>query len=117
MAWRAVEAAHLLGEKGVACGVISLHSLRPFDHAALLAAAAKARAVITVEEHSIYGGLGSRCAALFLENGPPLRFKITGIPDEATVSGSQEEVIRHYGLDPDGLARTGQQLLEREEVR
>ncbi len=117
MTWRALEAARLLGEVGLSCEVISTHSLRPFDEEALLSAARNARAVMTIEEHSIFGGLGSRCAALFLEHGLPLRFKITGIPDENTVSGSQEEIFHHYGLDPEGLARTAHRLLEKEELR
>jgi transketolase len=112
--WRAVEAAELLHESGISCGVISVPSLRPFDEQALLQAASATRAVITVEEHSIYGGLGSRCAALFLENGLPIRFKIIGIPDEATVSGGQEEIFAHYGITPAGLALTAQTILEKE---
>lgn len=112
--WRAVEAARMLRDEGLSCGVVSVPWLRPLDGAALLSAARGARAVITVEEHSIYGGLGSRCAALFLENGLLLRFKIVGIPDEPTVSGSQEEIFAHYGITPAGLAQAACTLLQKE---
>jgi len=115
-AWRAVEAARLLGASGISCGVISLPWLRPFDEQALLSAARGTRAVVTVEEHSVHGGLGSRCAALFLEHGLPLCFKIVAIPDEPTVSGSQDEIFAHYGITPAGLGRIVQALLEKERV-
>jgi transketolase len=111
--WRAVEAARLLGEQGLACGVIGLPFLRPFDEQAVLAAARHTRAIVTVEEHSVHGGLGSRCAALLLEGGLPVRFKIVAIPDEYTVAGSQEEIFAHYGITPGGLARTARRVLEK----
>lgn len=112
--WRAVEAADLLAAQGLSSGVISLPSLRPFDETAVLEAARQTRAILTVEEHSLYGGLGSRCAALLLENGIPVRFKSIGIPDEATVNGSQDEIFNHYGISPQGLAETARSILTKE---
>jgi len=111
--WRAVLAGELLAAQGVSCGVISMHSLRPFDSAAVLAAARQSRALVTVEEHSIYGGLGSRCAALLMEAGVPVPLKIVGIPDEYTITGSQSEIFAHYGITPDGLAEMALHLLRR----
>jgi transketolase len=67
--------------------------------------------VITVEEHSVNGGLGEACAGLLLQEGVHVRFKIVGLPDEHTVTGSQEEIFRHYGIDGTGLATTARQLL------
>ena len=113
---RAVEAAQILNADGVSCGVISLPTLRPFDEAAVLAAARQSKAVLTVEEHSIHGGLGSRCAGLLLEAGVCRRFKIVGIPDEDTFTGSQEEIFTHYGITAEGLARTARQTLAREMI-
>ena len=66
---RAVDAAQILTADGISCGVISLPSLRPFDETAVLEAARHSQAILTVEEHSIHGGLGSRCAGLLLEFG------------------------------------------------
>jgi transketolase len=111
--WRSVAAARLLGKQGLTCGVIDLPFLRPFDEQAVLAAARCTRAIVTVEEHSVHGGLGSRCAALLLENGLPVRFKIVAIPDEYTVAGTQEEIFAHYGITPGGLACTARQVLEK----
>lgn len=109
--WRAIDAAHILAKQGISCGVISLPSLRPFDEHTVLQTAIQTRAVITVEEHSLHGGLGSRCAALLLENGVSPHFKRVGIPDEMTVSGSQEEIFDHYGITPQKLAETARQVL------
>jgi transketolase len=115
--WRAVEAARLLGDRGFSCGVVSVPSLRPLDETALLSAAAGSRAVLTVEEHSIHGGLGSRCAALFMESGIPVQFKRIAIPDEYTVSGSQDEIFTHYGITPEGLEKSALQVLAKESTR
>ncbi len=110
----AVQAAEVLEPYGLSCGVISMHTLRPFDTDALLRAAAHTRALITVEEHSVSGGLGERCASILMERGVHLPFKIVGIPDEHTVTGSQAEIFAHYGISADGLAHTARRLLHPE---
>lgn len=115
--WRAVEAARLLAGKGLSTGVISLPTLRPFDEETILKAARETQAILTVEEHSVHGGLGSRCAGLFLQQGVYKRFKIIGIPDEDTVTGSQDEIFAYYGITPEGLAHTALQTLSMEVVR
>jgi transketolase len=109
---RAVQASQLLAEQGIAAGVISVHTLKPLDETAVLAAARRSQAIITVEEHSVYGGLGSTVAALLMENGIHVPFKAVAIPDEYTVTGSQNEIFVHYGISPDGLAQTAKRLLE-----
>jgi len=63
------------------------------------------------EEHSVHGGLGEACAGLLLQEGIKVRFKIVGFPDEHTVTGNQEEIFRHYGIEGPGLATTARQLL------
>jgi transketolase len=108
-----VQAADLLAAQGIAAGVLSVHTLRPFDESAVLAAARAAGALITVEEHSVFGGLGSRVAALLMQNGVHLPMQIVGIPDEYTYTGSQGEIFAHYGITPQGLAQRAQRLLGR----
>ena len=108
---RAVMAGQLIAEEGINAGVISLHSLRPLDEEVILEAARRSTALITVEEHSVFGGLGSTVAALLMQNGINKPFKIVGIPDEYTVTGSQQEIFAHYGITPSGLAETARQLL------
>ena len=107
----AYDAAELLAKEGIQCRVLSLHTLKPLDQTAILNAAAETGGVITVEEHSVNGGLGEACAGLLLQEGVHVRFKIVGLPDEHTVTGSQEEIFRHYGIDGTGLATTARQLL------
>lgn len=111
---RAVKAAELLEASGISCRVISMHSLRPFDSEAVLAAARSSRAVITVEEHSIHGGLGEACASLLFQAGIRVPFRIVGFPDEHTMTGSQSEIFDHYGISGEGLAQTARQILQLE---
>jgi transketolase len=113
----AVQAAALLGEDGIACRVLSMHTIKPLDVDALLQAAQETRAIITVEEHSVCGGLGEACAAVLMQRGPHIPFKIIGIPDEYTVTGSQTEIFNHYGISPAGLASTARQLVSAQATR
>lgn len=108
----ALLAAEQLKAKNLNCRVISLHTIKPLDADAVLAAAKECRAVITVEEHMVHGGLGEACASLLLQAGVHVgKFKIVGIPDEHTVTGSQADIFRHYGITMEGLADTAQALL------
>ena len=112
--YRAWLAAQILRQEGVSCRVISMHTVKPLDQATLLQAARETEGIITVEEHSIYGGLGEACAAVLAENRVPTPLKIIGIPDEYTVTGSQYEIFDHYGISAEGLAETGRRLLNEE---
>lgn len=109
----AVGAARQLAGAGVTCRILSMHTIKPLDEEAVRRAAAETGAVITVEEHSVYGGLGEACAAVLMQRGAGLPFKIVGFPDEHMVTGSQREIFNHYGISPDGLAETARQLLLR----
>jgi transketolase len=66
---------------------------------------------MTVEEHSVFGGLGEACASFLLMQGFRNKFRILGIPDEYTVTGSQVEIMNHYGLSEAGIAREAIDLL------
>jgi len=101
-----------LVSESLKCCVLSVHSLRPFDEKAIQQAVEKSRVVITVEEHSINGGLGSRVASFLMQSGISRPFKIVGIPDEHTITGSQGDIFKHYGISPHGLAQTAIQLLK-----
>jgi transketolase len=107
----AVVAAELLAADGIDCRVISMHTIKPLDQSAVLQAATETRGLITVEEHSVHGGLGEACASLLLQSGLRTHFKIVGFPDEHTVTGSQQEIFQHYGIDGPGLAGTARKLL------
>ena len=109
--WRAMAARSVLAEEGISCRVLCMHSIRPFDRAALLQAVRSVGAVACVEEHSVHGGLGEQCAALLLQEGVRVPFRIMGIPDEYTVTGSQEEILSHYGISAPGIAGEIRRLL------
>lgn len=100
---QAMDAAELLKEQGISAKVLNIHSLKPFDQEAVKAAAQETKQVISVEEHSIYGGLGAAVAeALSQQTG--IQHKIIGFPDEALITGTSEELFQHYGLDGASLA-------------
>ncbi|MGB7158854.1 MAG: transketolase C-terminal domain-containing protein [Tepidisphaeraceae bacterium] len=102
----ALLAAESLREKGLSCRVISMHTIKPLDVDAVLRAGGECGAIVTVEEHSIHGGLGEACASVLMQAGTRVRMKIVGLPDEYTVTGSQADIFRHYGITMEGLAET-----------
>jgi len=107
-----LSAEKLKRDRGITARVISLHSLKPFDSETVLAAARECGGVITVEEHLENGGLGDACSRTILEAGVGCRFKTVSIPDEYTVTGSQADIFRHYGISMEGLTKTANHLLE-----
>ena len=104
-------AAHLAETAGLQARVISVPSIKPLDEAAVLAVARECRAVVTAEEHMVHGGLGEAVGTLIARNGIATRFHVAGIPDEYTVTGSQADIFRHYGLSMEGLADSVLRLL------
>jgi hypothetical protein len=107
----AVLAAGKLAEQGLNCRVLSMHSIKPLDTEAIIAAARECRAMVTVEEHMVHGGLGEACAAVLQQTGISLPFKIVAFPDEETVPGAQADIFRHYGISMEGLGETALKLL------
>lgn len=105
--WPSLEAAKLLKEEGISAEVISMHTIKPLDTSVLNWEVP----IVTVEEHSIYGGLGEAVGSFLLQNNHCVPFKIMGIPDEETVSGSQNEIFEHYQLSPIGIANEVKKLL------
>ena len=109
--YHALMAAKELSKEGLTSRVISMHTIRPLDTQAVLSAASDCRAMVTVEEHSVSGGLGEACAAVLMEAGIRVPFRIIGFPDEYMVTGSQLDIFRHYGISAQGLAKTAKTLL------
>jgi transketolase len=99
----ALLAAGQLAERGLNCRVLSLHSVKPLDTDAILKAGCECKAVITVEEHMVHGGLGEAVASTLMQAGVSKPFRIVGIPDEETVPGAQADIFRHYGISMEGL--------------
>jgi transketolase len=106
-------AAWLADSAGLDCRVVSVPTLKPLDSGAVLAAAGECRAVVTVEEHMVNGGLGEACASALARAGAACALEIVGIPDEYTFTGSQADIFRHYGISMEGLAATALALRRR----
>jgi transketolase len=103
----ALQAAQQLEEKNnISATVVSMHTIKPLDTGLLGQLAQKCRAIVTVEEHSINGGLGEACASFLLQNNLIKPFKIIGIPDEYTITGSQQDIFNHYGITQNGIANS-----------
>jgi transketolase len=107
----ALLAAGQLAERGVQARVISMHTVKPLDTEAILKACRECRAVVTVEEHMVNGGLGEACASVLLQAGASVPFRIVGIPDEETVPGAQADIFQHYGISMEGLSDVAQNLI------
>ncbi|PXX27381.1 transketolase family protein [Arenibacter sp. ARW7G5Y1] len=108
-AWLA--AKKLEEDKGIRSTVISMHTIKPLDTQLLESIAAGGQPIITVEEHMVNGGLGEACAAHLFQKGYKNPFRIVGIPDEYTVTGSQMEIFQHYGISEEGLYNLGLEML------
>ena len=100
----ALQAAKKLKEQDIAATVVSMHTIKPLDTSLLVNLANKCKAIVTVEEHSVYGGLGEACASYLMQHGVVKPFRIIGIPDEYTVTGSQQDIFNHYGINEKGFA-------------
>ncbi len=107
----ALQAAEKLErEQHVHATVVSMHTIKPLDTALLKTLAVTTGAILTVEEHMVNGGLGEACASYLLQQGYRKPFRILGIPDEYTVTGSQVEIFNHYGISETGIAAAALQL-------
>ena len=109
----AFEAAQKLSqENNIECCVVSMHTIKPLDTDLIASLAQNDKPIITVEEHSIYGGLGEAVGSFLMQNGFRNKFKIVGLPDDHTVSGSQNEIFEHYGISGEGLKNMGLSILK-----
>ena len=112
MVQRALAAAELLSGEGVSARVLDFHTIKPLDGEALLAAAKETGCIVTTEEHSIMGGLGSAVAG-FIGEHCPVPVVRHGVNDEFGRSGKAEQVLEAYGLTPAGIATKVKKALER----
>ncbi len=106
----ALDAAKLLQQDGVSCRVINMHTIKPLDEEAIRKAARETGRIITIEEHSIYGGLGAAVAEVVVQSHPvPMR--IVGIPDEPAIAGKTSEVFEHYGISATNIRKLALELM------
>lgn len=112
MVSRALDAADELAKEGVNCQVIAMPSLKPIDTELIVEAARQTGAVVTVEEHNIYGGLGSAVAEVLGEHAP-VPMKRVGIPDRFAESAQFFELLDKYGLSVDDIVVACRETLTR----
>lgn len=106
-----LDAADLLSVEGISTRVLDLHTVKPFDEAAIRLAAAETGAILTVEEHSIIGGLGSAVAEVLVD-ATRVPFRRHGLPDEFALIGPPAALYAHYRLDARGIATVARELLQ-----
>jgi transketolase len=112
MVCRALEAADFLASDGVEARVVNVSSLRPLDVAAIEEAARETGAILTVEEHSVHGGLGGAVAEVVVSRCP-VRMRIMGVPDVFAPTGPTGWLLEHFGLTPAGIRAAALDLLGR----
>ena len=106
-----LEAAKLLEKDGISAEVINMHTIKPLDEQAVINAAAKTGKIVTVEEHSVIGGLGSAVCDVVAEKAPAKVLKI-GMQDVFGESGSAIELIQKYGLDGENIYHKIKEFLQ-----
>ena len=106
------QAALKLKEDGINARVIDMHTLKPVDKEIIIKAAKETGKIITVEEHSIFGGLGAIVTEITSENCP-VPVKILGIPDENAIHAEAKQIFKHYGIDHEGIYRSSLKLLNK----
>jgi transketolase len=112
MVAEAVAAAKRLGQAGIGARVLNVHTVKPLDREAVLAAAATG-AVVTVEDHNVLGGLGGAVAELLAEEAPVPLVRV-GVDDRfCETVGPYEEMVAHYGLDAAAITAAAHRALER----
>lgn len=104
------DAAELLKAKGISAGVLDMYCVKPLDAETLLKAAEGKKLILTVEEHSPFGGLGSMVAQVISANSPRKVINLS-LPDEPVITGKSQEVFAHYGMSAEGIAEKVCKLL------
>lgn len=106
----ALDAAAMLAEEGIQARVLDMHTLRPLDREAIATAARETGAIVTAEEHLLYGGMGSNIARIVAETHPvPMRF--VGLADTYTDSGEAEDLLEKYGLTAEDIAVAAREVV------
>jgi transketolase len=112
LVWQAIEAGHILAEKGISVELINIHTIKPLDAQAILNSVRKTCAVVTAEEHQMNGGLGdSICQLLARELPTPL--EMVAVNDSFGQSGTPDELMKEYGLDAAHIVAAVERVIKR----
>jgi len=110
MVAHALQAADALAREDISARVINLHTIKPLDRAALIAAAKETGAIVTAEEHTVIGGLGSAVAEVLVQVHPvPMRF--VGVEDRFGTSGDPADLLKAFHLMPEDVAKAAKEVL------
>ena len=107
----ALDAQNILSKQGLSVRVIDMHTIKPLDKKMVLRCVKETNAIITCEEHSIIGGLGSAVSELLAENNCGYNFKRMGVKDIFCESGDPKQLLEKYGLDSQHIASSVQKML------
>jgi transketolase len=112
LVWKAIEAGHILAEKGINAEIINIHTIKPLDREAVMASVKKTGCVVTAEEHQMNGGLGDSIAQVLMMNHPcPL--EMVAVNDTFGESGTPEELMEKYGLNAAAIVNAALKAIAR----
>ena len=109
---QAVDAQEKLLKDGVSARVVDMHTIKPLDEKLVIKCARETNAILTVEEHSVIGGLGGAVSEVLAENGSSTKFKRMGVQDMFCESGEPEELFEKYGLSTPHIVKTVKKLIK-----
>lgn len=112
LVWKAIEAGHILAEKGISAEIINIHTIKPLDEKAILDSVSKTKCVVTAEEHQMNGGLGDSVAQLLARN-LPLPMEMVAVNDTFGESGTPDELLLKYGLDKVNIVAAAEKVMKR----
>lgn len=112
LVWEAVIAAQELAKDGISAEVLNIHTIKPLDEEAIIASAKKTGAVISAEEHQIYGGLGESIAGALARNFP-CKMDMVGVNDTFGESGTPAQLLKKYGCSSEAIVTKAKALLNK----
>lgn len=112
LVWKAIEAGEQLAEQGIQAEIINIHTIKPLDHAAVIASVKKTRCVVTAEEHQLNGGLGDSIAQL-LAKELPTPLEAVAVNDSFGESGTPDQLMTKYGLDSVNIVAAVKRVIKR----
>jgi transketolase len=113
MVWRALEAAKELVNLGIKVGVVNMPTIKPLDCELLLQISKETDIILTIEDHSIVGGLGSAVSEFLSQENPTRIFRL-GLPDVISSTGPYEEIMTKYNLSIKGITNSAMNILKKE---
>ena len=112
LVWESLKAAEILSDKGISVEVINIHTIKPLDDEIILNSVSKTKAIVTAEEHNIYGGLGESVSRILSTNLPtPQEF--VGTNDTFGESGTPIQLMNKYGLKAENIISKAEKVIAR----